>query len=109
MKATEWAFDRIKEAFEKVAKEEARKLSTFQEIVIRNTDYLLRIIAPAGEQGGVTMSYFCPHCNSFPREDFVWGSQERKKAHKLVVCDQLRKILLEGTKQALGGADRRKC
>ena len=49
-KATEWAFDRIEEAFEKVAKDEARKLSTVQEIIIRSTDYLRRIIAPAGEQ-----------------------------------------------------------
>ena len=41
-------FDRIKEAFEKVAKDEAMKLSTVQEIMLRNTDYLRRIIAPAG-------------------------------------------------------------
>ena len=34
VKATEWAFDRIQEAFEKVAKDEARKLSTVQEIMI---------------------------------------------------------------------------
>ena len=32
--------------FEKVAKGEARKLSTVQEIITRNTDYLRRIIAP---------------------------------------------------------------
>ena len=31
-KATECAFDRIQEAFEKVAKDEARKLSTEQEV-----------------------------------------------------------------------------
>ena len=49
MKATERAFDRKKEAFEKVAKDEARKLSTVQESMIRHTDYLRRIIAPAGE------------------------------------------------------------
>ena len=29
MKVSEWAFDRIKEAFEKVAKDEARKLKHF--------------------------------------------------------------------------------
>ena len=38
VKATEWAFDRIKEAFEKVAKDEARTLSTVQEIMIMSTD-----------------------------------------------------------------------
>ena len=31
-KATEWAFDRKQEAFEQVAKDEARKLSTVQKI-----------------------------------------------------------------------------
>ena len=73
VKVTEWAFDRIKEAFEKGAKDEARKLSTVQEIMIRSTDYL-RIIAPAGEQGGVTMSYLCPHCNSFRWKTTFGGS-----------------------------------
>ena len=71
-KVSEWAFDRTKEAFEKVAKDEARKLSTAQEIMTRSTDYLRRIIAPAERQGGVTMSYLCPHCNRFPMEDCVW-------------------------------------
>ena len=28
--------------------------------------------APVGGQGGVTMSYLCPNCNSFPLEDYVW-------------------------------------
>ena len=35
VKATEWAFHRIKEAFEKVAKDEAGKLRIVQEIKIR--------------------------------------------------------------------------
>ena len=48
VKATEWPFDRIKEAFEEVAKDEASKLSTVQEIMIRSTDYLRRIVALAG-------------------------------------------------------------
>ena len=48
VKVTEWAFDRVKEAFEKVARDEAAKLSTVQEIMTRSTDYLRRIIAPAG-------------------------------------------------------------
>ena len=42
VKATEWACDRAEEAFEKVAKDEARKLSTVQEIMTRSTDYLRR-------------------------------------------------------------------
>ena len=65
MKVTEWAFDRIKEAFEKVAQD-------VQEIMIRSTDYLRRITAPAGGHGGATMSYLCPNCNSFPMEDYIF-------------------------------------
>ena len=70
MKASEWAFDIIREAFEKVAQDEAVKVSIVQEIML--TDYLRRIISPVGGQGGVTMSYLCPHGNSFPLEDYLW-------------------------------------
>ena len=72
VKATGCAFDRIKEAFEQVAQDEAGKLSIVQEVMIRSTDYLRRIIAPAGGQGGVTMSYLCPNCKSFPLENYIW-------------------------------------
>ena len=72
LKASESAFDRIKEAFERVAQDEAEKLSSVQEIMRSSTDYLRRIIAPVGGQGGVTMSHLCPHCNSSPLEDNVW-------------------------------------
>ena len=79
VKATERAFHRIKEAFEKVAKDEAGKLRIVQEIKIKCTDYLRRMIAPAEEQGGITMSYLCPHCNSFQMEDYVWWVSGGKK------------------------------
>ena len=72
MKASEWAFDRTKESFELVAQVEAEKMSIVQEIMLRCTDYLRRVIAPVGGQGGVTMSYLCPNCNSLPFEDYVW-------------------------------------
>ena len=35
------------------------------------TDFLRRLIAPVSGRGGVTLSYICPHCNSFPVEDFT--------------------------------------
>ena len=38
VKASEWAFDRIKEAFEQVAQDEVEKVSIVQEIMIRSTD-----------------------------------------------------------------------
>ena len=44
-KATEGAFDRKQEAFEKVPKDEARKLSTMQEVMLRSTGHLRRIVA----------------------------------------------------------------
>ena len=69
MKVSEWAFDRIKEAFEKVAKDEAEKLSIVQEIMIRSTENLRRIIALAEEHGGVTMSHLCPNCSSLLVEE----------------------------------------
>ena len=79
MKASEWAFERIKEAFDLAAKEEVEKMSIVQEIVLRSTDYLRRIIAPVGGQGGVTMSYLCTHCNSLPigrlRLVGFWGEE----------------------------------
>ena len=44
-KATEWAFERIRE---KVAEEEAGRLSIAQRIILKSTDYLRCIIAPSG-------------------------------------------------------------
>ena len=72
MKASEWAFDRIKEAFDLVAQDEAEKMNIVQEIMLNSTDYFRRITAPVGGQGGVTVSYLCPNCNSFLLEDYVW-------------------------------------
>ena len=72
MEASEWTFDRIKEAFDLVAKDEVEKMSIVQETVLQSTYYLRRIIAQVGGQGGVTMLYLCPNCNSFLLEDYVW-------------------------------------
>ena len=38
MKASEWAFDMIKEAFELVAQDETEEMSILQEIMLRSTD-----------------------------------------------------------------------
>ena len=61
MKASEWAFDMIKEAFKLVAQDETENMSVVQEIMFKSTDYLRRTTAPVGGQGGVTMSYLCPN------------------------------------------------
>ena len=55
----------------KVEKDEAGSMSVVQGILLR-TDFLRRIISPVGGQGGVTLAYVCPHCNSLPLEDYTW-------------------------------------
>ena len=75
MKVSECAFDRVKEAFEKVAKDEARKLPALQQFHFGR----LRMVG-------------------------LW----RIKADELVVRDLWRKVRLEATRQALGGAKMRK-
>ena len=60
-----------KRGFRVVAQDEAEKMSIMQKIMLRNTDYLRRVIAPVGGEGGVTMTFLCPNCNSFLLEDYV--------------------------------------
>ena len=108
MKASEWASDRIKEAFDLVAQDEARKVSVVQEIMFKSTDCLRRIIAPVGGYGGVTMSSLVPELQQFPsgrpRLDGLWEKEPQGGAgHSL-----WRKVRLETTKQAVGGPNRRK-
>ena len=55
-----------------MAKDEAGSLNIVQGTILRSTDFVRRIIAPAGGQGGVTLSYLCPQCNGFPLEDHFW-------------------------------------
>ena len=59
VKVSEWAFDRIKEAFEKVAKDEAKKLSTIQE-----TCQKAQITCDASSrQRGSKEALRCPICD----------------------------------------------
>ena len=85
-------FERIREAFEKVAKDEAGSLSIVQGIILKSTDFLRRIIAPARGQGGVTLSYLCPHCNSFPLGGLHLVGIDLEEALQLVVRNLWRKI-----------------
>ena len=57
-------------------------------VMLRSTDFLRRIIAPVGGQGGVTMSYLCPHCNGFPREEYVWWVSAGKNHWWCAVCGE---------------------
>ena len=67
-KSSEWTLKRIREANEKVARDEIGRLGFVLEILRKSTDFLRRIIAPVGGMGDVTLSKICPHCNSFPLE-----------------------------------------
>ena len=71
-KSSEWTFEGIREAYEKVAKDEIGRLGIVQEILRKSTDFLRRIIAAVDGMAGVTLSYVCPHCNSFRLEDYMW-------------------------------------
>ena len=51
-----------------MAKDEAGSWNIVQGIILKSTDFLRRIIASAGGQGGVTLSYLCPYCNNFSFE-----------------------------------------
>ena len=102
MRASEWAFERIEEAFDLVAKDEVEKMSIVQEIMLKSTNCLRRIIAPFGGQGGVTMSNLCPNCNSFTLGRQCLVGLCWKEAHQLMVCDLWSTLRLEATEQAFG-------
>ena len=55
-KSSEWTLEQIREAYEKVAKEESGRLGIEQENLRKSTDFLRRIIAPVGGRRGVTLS-----------------------------------------------------
>ena len=71
-KSSAWTLEQMREACEKVAKEEIGRLGTVQENLRKSKDFLRRIIAPVGGKGGVTLSYICPHCISFSLEYYIW-------------------------------------
>ena len=87
VKVTEWAFESIRETFERVAKEEAGRLSIVQRIMLRSTDYLRRIIAPTGGKE-VSRCHIC--VQSAAEVGF-----RCKEALQLVVRDLWRKMIEE--------------
>ena len=87
-KSSEWTFERVREAYERVAKDEIGRLGIVQEILRKSTDFLRRIIAPVDAMGGVTLSYVCPHCNSTPLENWVPSGHDLINALKLLANQQ---------------------
>ena len=75
-----------------MAKDEIGRLGIVQEILRKSTDFLRRVTAPVGGMGGVTLSYVCPHCNSFPLAHCILVGIDREEALQLVVCNLWRKL-----------------
>ena len=78
--AAEWAFGRVQEAFEKVAQDEARKLSTVQE------DHVQKYRLLAAHHRANRRARRCHEChtcagtrNNFRLEDYVWWVSAGKK------------------------------
>ena len=72
-----WTRVKIQECFHEVRLEDDQRKSMVQQILQKSTDFLWRIIAPVGGQGGVTLSYVYPHCHRFPIEDCIWWVSTR--------------------------------
>ena len=71
---------KIREPLEKVAKYVAGRSNIVQGILLKSTDFLRGIIAPAGGQGGVTMSYLCPIATVFSWRTTCGGFQLGKSS-----------------------------
>ena len=62
--ATEWPSKEYAKSFEKVAKNEAGSLSSVQGIMMKSTEFLRRIVAPAGGQRKWAPWRICAHVAS---------------------------------------------
>ena len=72
-KLCEWNFERLQEAYDKVAMEDIGCVSIVLELFLRkSTDFLRRIIASVSGMGGVTLSHVFPHCSCFPLDNYIW-------------------------------------
>ena len=82
---------KVKEAFEKVAKDEARKLSTVQEIMIRSIGYLRRI---RGKEA--LRCYTCARIVTVSRWKTTFGGSQGRKAHKIGCVRSVEKYMIGG-------------
>ena len=60
-----WTSAKLRECYSEVESEDE------QLDLQKSTDFLKRIIVPVEGQGGVTLSYVCPHCHCHPLEDYI--------------------------------------
>ena len=100
-KSSEWASVTVRDAHEKVVKEEAGRLGIVWEILRKSTDFLRRVIAPVGGSGGVTL-YTSARIASFPVADGFWWVSNGKKHCSWCVCNLWRKKWMENSQQGIG-------
>ena len=101
MKASEWAFDRTKEAFELVAQDETEKMHCSE---ARTTCG----VSSRQLQGGVTSQcHTCAQTASVSLWKTTFGGPLGEN-HKVVVRNLWRKVRLDATTQAVGRANWRK-
>ena len=98
-----WTSAEVREYHNEVEQEDKDRQSIVQDILRESTDFSRRIIAPVEDQGGVTLSYVCPHCRRFPLEaylvDLFWTQEE---GTQLVVCGLRRPVQWEKSEQSHG-------
>ena len=78
---------KLTESYCKARQEDDQRKSIVQNVKQKGTDFLRRIIVPVEGQGGVMLSYVCPHCHRLPLEGYIWwvsmvhgdGSKNKKK------------------------------
>ena len=58
-----WTRVKMQECCHAVRQEDDDRKSIAQQISHKSTDFLRWILVPVGGQGGVTLSYVCPHCH----------------------------------------------
>ena len=56
-----WTMAKLKESYFEAKQDDDQRKSVVQQIKQKNTDFLRRIFVPVEGQGGVTLSYVCPH------------------------------------------------
>ena len=61
-----WTSAKVRECDNEVEQEDENRLSIAHDILRKSTDFLRRIVMPVEGQGGVTVSYTCPHCHRCP-------------------------------------------
>ena len=94
-----WLSANVRECKNEAEQEDEGRQSIAQDILRKGTDFLRRIIVAEG-QGGVTLSYVCPHCH--PLEDYIWWvSAWHGKKHCNLWCAACGGQL-ESPKQSLG-------